>query len=179
MKRARAVRVEGDLAYVELTRGLFSVIDASDAPLVGQKCWHAAPCRGKFYARAHFFQPDGRDETWCLQRFLLNPPKGFVVDHINGDMLDNRRANLRLATNAENARNVAMRASNTSGFKGVTWHKNSQTWRAQIKIDKKHVSLGAFNDPLEAHKAYCLAAAEIHGQFANFGSFQPLKSQEP
>ena len=94
--------------------------------------------------------------------------KGEVVDHINHDSLDNRRSNLRVATVQQNAQNMRVRSDNTSGYKGV--YKSNEKYIAQIWIDGSHNYLGYFDTPELAHKAYCDAANEHFGEFANFGN---------
>jgi hypothetical protein len=90
------------------------------------------------------------------------------VDHINRDVRDNRRANLRLATHSENLVNSKKRSdSKTSHFKGVSWFKPMNSWRAHINLNRKQISLGYFDDEIEAAKAYDDAAKEIYGPFAN------------
>ena len=91
------------------------------------------------------------------------------LDHINGDKRDNRLCNLREATNAENCRNSGIRRTNSSGYKGVYRQESYKKWRAQITVDYKIHYLGVFNTPEEAHAAYCKAAKELHGEFANTG----------
>jgi hypothetical protein len=88
------------------------------------------------------------------------PSKG--IDHINGVKDDNRIDNLREATHAENNQNTIKYKNNTSGFKGVTFHKASGKWVAQIKKDGKHHHLGLFDTPEPAHAAYLKAKAELH-----------------
>lgn len=88
------------------------------------------------------------------------------VDHINGDAADNRLFNLREATDCQNLQNRPKQRNNTSGFKGVTWHRGGQKWLAQIRADNSSRYLGLFDDPQKAHAAYCAAAAELHGEFA-------------
>ncbi len=88
------------------------------------------------------------------------------IDHINGMRDDNRIANLRLATPSENGRNRGATASNTSGVKGVTWHKRDQRWQAQIGHNGYHVHLGYFTDLAAATAAYEAAASRLHGEFA-------------
>ena len=87
------------------------------------------------------------------------------IDHINGDKADNRLANLRPATNAQNMRNLGAYATNTSGHKGVTWHKRAGKWMAQITVDGKCRYLGLFADKNAAVEAYASASAEMHGEF--------------
>lgn len=88
------------------------------------------------------------------------------VDHQDGDRTNNAWANLRLATSQQNSLNARRPASNTSGFKGVSWHKAAKRWAASIhKQGRKH-HLGLFNSPEKAHAAYLLAAQSIDPNFA-------------
>lgn len=79
---------------------------------------------------------------------------------------DNRFANLREATRSENARNMGLYSTNTSGFKGVTWDKSRGKWLAHIKIHGHTIHLGRHKTPKEAHDAYCKGAEKYHGEFA-------------
>lgn len=90
------------------------------------------------------------------------------IDHINGVRDDNRYANLREATNAENRRNSKRRVNNRSGFKGVSWHNQSRRWRARIKLHGKSTHLGLFASKENAYAAYCAAAEKYHGEFGRF-----------
>jgi len=91
------------------------------------------------------------------------------VDHRDTNKLNNRWSNLREADSSSNKCNVAKQANNTSGFKGVSWHKRTKTWRADICVRKKQISLGNFDTPKKAHAAYCAAALQLHGEFAHTG----------
>jgi hypothetical protein len=88
------------------------------------------------------------------------------IDHINCDPSDNRICNLREATVGENQRNRKARRNNSCGLKGVAFEKNSNKWRADIRVNRKGKCLGRFETPEEAHEAYQQAARELHGQFA-------------
>jgi hypothetical protein len=92
-------------------------------------------------------------------------PTGFI-DHINCDKSDNRIANLRAACHSGNATNRFVRRDNTSGHKGVFWHKITQKWAAQIRHRGQTTYLGLFADKNDAVKAYADAAAKLHGDFA-------------
>ena len=87
------------------------------------------------------------------------------IDHINGIINDNRIANLRECSNSENNFNVGIMRTNTSGFKGVSWHKASGNWRAQINIDGRIMRLGGFATAELASEAYQTKAREFHGEF--------------
>ena len=88
------------------------------------------------------------------------------VDHVNGDPLDNRVRNLRMASQAENMRNRTKTRANTSGYKGVTFHGQTRKWKAYIKKNYKQHYLGLFPTPQEAAIAYNHAAKLLHGEFA-------------
>jgi len=91
------------------------------------------------------------------------------IDHIDGDPANNRIENLREATRSENKCNSGAYKNNTSGYKGVSRDKDKKKWRAQIGKNGKLRHLGYFDCPQEAHAAYCAAAKEMHGKYANKG----------
>lgn len=107
--------------------------------------------------------------AWAMHYKEQPPP---IIDHINGDPHDNRIANLRPATVAENARNSKKPCTNKSGFKGVHYHDDKRShgqvkkWRAYIKVNGAPKYLGAYKTPEEASEAYLRAAALYHGDFA-------------
>lgn len=89
-----------------------------------------------------------------------------TVDHINGDTRDNRFCNLRVATIGQNTHNQKKSKINTSGYKGVYFHKGKKRWRAHIRLDGKRIGLGHYKCPTAAYFAYCRAAKQYHGEFA-------------
>lgn len=89
------------------------------------------------------------------------------IDHINGDRLDNRISNLRVASRSENGQNRGIQANNTSGYVGVSWHKANAMWWAGIKLNGKRKSLGYFHDPAEASAAYLDAKRRMHPAWAS------------
>lgn len=153
-RRIRPIEVEGDVARITLTRGKVALIDAADVPLVRGRNWFATGADGHPYAAM-------REEKKVnyLHRFLMSPPEGMVVDHVNGDGLDNRRSNLRVATTRENAAN-SRRAVNKAGYIGVTRMRSGRFYAA-IQI-----GIGAFDTAEEAARAYDEKAREIFGEFA-------------
>ena len=91
------------------------------------------------------------------------------IDHINRDRDDDRWANLRPATNAENGRNAGLSARNTSGVKGVCWHRRKEKWQASIRVDRRLVSLGYFLAIDEAAVVRKKAERQYFGEFAPQG----------
>jgi hypothetical protein len=102
-----------------------------------------------------------------MHRCIIKVPPGMVIDHINHNGLDNRKANLRIATHAQNSRNTKkQRPKTASQYKGVPWNSTLKKWRAQITLNGKRISLGCFEDEIQAAKAYDNAARKYHGAFA-------------
>ena len=89
-------------------------------------------------------------------------PVGSEIDHLDGNRDNNAWRNLRLARTHENAQNRAMRRDNTSGYVGVSWHKQGRKWWAQITCEGKKISLGFHGTAEEAHQAYLTAKAQMH-----------------
>ena len=88
-----------------------------------------------------------------------------LIDHIDHNPSNNKIENLRIATQAENFRNRPKQSNNTSGFKGVSFHKDRKKFQAKIKINGKQIYLGLFQSAKEAHDVYCLAAKQHHAEF--------------
>jgi hypothetical protein len=101
-----------------------------------------------------------------LHRVITNCPDSYDVDHINGNGLDNRKCNLRIATRSQNLANTGAHSHNKSGYKGVSFDKSKGKWRAQITKEGRCRNLGRFSDPIEAAKRYDEAAKKLHGEFA-------------
>ena len=87
------------------------------------------------------------------------------VDHINGDRIDNRWANLRECSSAENSRNRRLNRDNKSGYTGVHWHSSVKRWVAKICVAGRFIHLGVFSTAEEAAIAYAKGAIKHHGDF--------------
>ena len=97
---------------------------------------------------------DGKTYHYRLNRLIMNPQKGKLVDHINGNKLDNRRSNLRIVTHLQNAQNKQLRHKNsTSGFRGVTYDKRRGKFRAQWVLNSKYHHVGYFDSVEKAAAA--------------------------
>ena len=102
-----------------------------------------------------------------MHRVILDCPRDKVVDHINHNKLDNRKKNIRVCTVQQNLRNLTLRKDNTSGCTGVTWDKRVQKWFANIRVDKKIISLGYYTDLEEAIQKKKNAEIEYFGEYRN------------
>lgn len=95
-----------------------------------------------------------------------------LADHINHNGLDNRRENLRIATHAQNQHNRNRSRNTKQTYRGVRWDGRQQKWVAKIKLNRKYIHIGAFDDELKAYEAYCEKADELYGEFANYESVE-------
>lgn len=110
----------------------------------------------------------GRKHTSYMHRIILGLQFGnrLQADHINGNGLDNRNINLRICTHQQNLYNKMISKHNSSGFKGVYWHKRDKKWQARLSKEGRRMYLGDFTCPIEAARAYNKAALKHHGEFA-------------
>ena len=146
------------------------LIDEDDYERLKRYKYSIASAAVKKYSLFYFQRNtyvDGIRTVAMLHRDIMGCIKGDgnVVDHINRDTLDCRKANLRICSNAENSRNRKASKKSTSGIKGVSWSKHSDKWQAQITVDSNHIHLGFFYNIEEAAKAYEVASKKYHGEF--------------
>lgn len=147
---------------IPLTQGRFAIVDAEDYEEISQHKWHVMKCRRSEYAARY----STSRKHILMHRVLLGAPAGLVVDHRDGNGLNNRKSNLRLCTHQENTYNQRPRLGGTSRFRGVCWHKAIKKYIALIQKDGKRYSLGCFADEIEAAVAYDIKAMELFGEFA-------------
>lgn len=148
---------------LSLTRGFSTLIDSDDFERFGDWRWIARIARNK--RREYVYAMCCRNgKVIHMHRLIAGAKDGELVDHINGDTLDNRKCNLRICTHKQNRRNEGLSSDNTSGFKGVT--KAGNKWRAQICADYQVRYLGQYATREEAARVYDAAAVKHHGEFA-------------
>lgn len=165
--------LDGDIAWVPLTRGQATLIDAADAELVSQHCWCTlGQPRTHGYAVTAVRRPDGRRTSLQMHRFIMGAQAGQHVDHHNGDTLDNRRGNLRIATHAQNQRNRHSTNHNgTSGYLGVSWHRQRRRWASYVRVNGRKYHIGLFDDPRVAATARDEWLRENHSSEFNTYNF--------
>jgi hypothetical protein len=152
---------------IDLGEGEWTIVDVDIYYRFGNFKWCVRGNRNTFYAVRFVKIGPGRTKLVNLHRTILAAPAGLLVDHRNGDGLDNRRDNLRLATHFQNACNRHRNKSKTSSrFVGVSFKKRDNNWAARINYKRKTISLGRFNSELDAARAYDNAARKYHGEFA-------------
>jgi HNH endonuclease len=147
-----------DVRHIALTKGKFAIVDAADFAYLSQFRWHAKEARGRFYAATTVA---GRIVT--MHQLLMDPPRGKVVDHIDGNGLNNRRDNLRICTPQQNRRNTRPRRK-SSAFLGVS--RRGDKYAARIKHNDRELYLGTFDDEIAAARARDCQAKELFGPFA-------------
>jgi len=155
---------------IPLTRDKYALVDPADFDRLSEYKWHIVGARGTFYAVRNTGQQLGQKRIVVkMHREILKVPDGMFVDHINHNGLDNRRANLRPATQAQNARNrrKVHRDNYHSNYKGLTWYKHQNRWAVRVMVDNKSKFIGYFDNELDAAKAYDTAAKKYHGDFAS------------
>lgn len=165
-KQIRPLRIEGGICYVPLTKGFVAMIDADQSHLVEGHNWCALVTRHEVYAMRSV-QSKGKRSKVLLHRLVAGTPEGLLTDHINGNGLDNRRANLRISTRTQNNRNLRTNKANTSGVRGVSWSAKLGKWWASITVAGKKKHIGYFSDLTAAAVAYEEASRFHHGEFGS------------
>lgn len=160
----------GGSVSLRVGRNHEALVDEADLHLIEGVKWKFVTRRGLTYAIA-----DIGGEWVLMHRLLTGAPRGKVVDHINGNGLDNRRANLRVCEHRENIRNQKVRSgpAKTTKFKGVSLTKSGR-YSASIEQNDVRLHLGTFPTPEKAAKVYDAAARVFFGKFARTNAAQGL-----
>jgi len=167
--RRRPAAPQGDVRLIPLADGLYAYVDAADYEWLRRWNWHVTS--GGYPARSV------KGGQIFMHREIMQPPKGRVVDHQDGNKANNCRFNLRVCTRKENQGNMQKQHGACSRYKGVSYGKRHARCFAQCDFGGRHRWLGFFDDEAEAARAYDRAAVEECGEFArlNFPREWPLE----
>jgi hypothetical protein len=138
------------------------IIDYDDFEKIKNYRWHLhAHHSGEFYCSTFINR-----KIHKMQHLLIKKQNSQQIDHINGNKLDNRKCNLRICTNKENAKNKKLNINNKTGYKGTHFDKDSGKYLAQIVCNYKRIYIGRYEKLIDAALAYNAAAIKYHGEFA-------------
>jgi hypothetical protein len=150
---------------LKLTNGMVCLVDDDWYEVLRSVNWYAAVRKTSTYAYRNT-RYHGVMTCELLHRLIMRPDPGLGVDHINGNGLDNRRENLRICSQALNARNLRISPRGTSRYKGVYWSTQYGKWEAKITLNYKCKYLGRYEAESDAAAAYNRAAVDAFGEFA-------------
>lgn len=147
---------------LKLSQNKETLVDDEDYEYLSQWKWYYH----QGYAIRKISLGNGKRKTIRMHNEIITPFSGYVVDHIDGNTLNNLKSNLRFANKNENTRNRIKRSKFSSIYKGVLWHKRDKRWQAALKINNKQYHLGYFKIEEDAARAYNEAAVKYFGEFA-------------
>lgn len=140
-------------------------IDDEDIEIFNRHKWGVANKNGTPYIQSTI-NIDNKRKTIQLAREIMNASSSVLVDHIDGNTLNNKKYNLRFADKKTNAQNMKSNINTTSVHKGVSWDRFRNKWRSVIKVNGKQKMLGRFLIENDAAVAYNNAAIEFFGDYA-------------
>lgn len=159
------------MKQILLTQGENAIVDDGDYESLCCYKWRVRPGRYCLYAMRDTPRIGGRKNTVSMHREIMGLERGDLklIDHIDGDGLNNQRFNLRVCNNSQNLQSQAKRRGG-SQYKGVSWTQREQKWRSAIKVNGRRLHLGYFDNESKAAMAYDRAAKEHFGEFARLNS---------
>jgi DNA polymerase-1 len=163
----RRLRYGYAFCRIPLTQGQYAIVDPDDYRRLSKYKWHVAGRPGSQYAVSKDAKNTEKPVIY-MHREVIKAPDELLADHINRNSLDNRKANLRPATHAQNVQNRTKnrKGKYSSKYKGVNWNRGHRLWQAEIKFNGNCMFLGSFESEIRAAKAYDRAAKRYHGEFA-------------
>lgn len=148
---------------IRCSSGKYALIDPEDYEYLSKFNWNDYTGYPRTFRRRK--SENNKLIGTSMHALILKAPKGLAIDHINGNTLDNRKKNLRIVTSQQNGCNRKLGSNNTTGYKGVTYHKRDRLYQSSIKIKGKRQYLGWFKTAEEAANAYNKASKILHGEF--------------
>lgn len=147
---------------IQLTQGQVALVDDDMYEELNQHKWCVDKGGNTFYAQRQLPTINGKRHKIKMHHAIIGkPPKGFEIDHKNGQGTDNQRHNLRFVTRRQNQQNQRNGKKKSSKYPGVYWDKRDKKWIAKIQIDGKSSNLGYFVDEFEAFESYRKAVNAI------------------
>jgi hypothetical protein len=154
------------MKMIPLTQGKFAKVDDGDFEFLVKHKWCVLTGKSHRLYAARYKKQNKKMSIFLMHRVVTSAPVGLVVDHINGDGLDNRRSNLRVCSMVGNIQNSKIRSDNTTGYKGVYYRKSKGKYISGIMQNGKRIYLGSFETAEEAARAYDQKARELFGPLA-------------
>lgn len=160
-KKYNTYDLSGEYGIGYTSKGEEFWFDIEDYDKIKDYCWY-------FNSYGYVISKDKTRKKISLHRIVTNCPIGLMPDHIHGHTTrhDNRKSNLRICTNKENARNKRLQKNNQSGVTGVYFDNTSKKWKAQIRVDGKCISLGYYTEFKNAVQARKSAEDKYFGEFS-------------
>lgn len=171
----------------KLGEGKYALVDDKHYDLLSRLSWHAKYNHSTYYAATYINtrrrNPDGRWRYYeVMMQNLIMPPHGnYLIDHRDGNGLNNQESNLRYANRTQNGANRRIASNNVSGYVGVHWCNTINKWVSRIRVRQKTINLGSYDDVTEAARVRDQAAIRYFGEFAklNFPTDENSPSNVP
>lgn len=158
LRKYNRYELHEDYVTLYTNNGLPFLVDIDDFSKVYDfACWSAS--------KKGYIEGRHDKQHYFLHRFIMNCPEDMYVDHISGDVLDNRKSNLRIVTIQQNQMNHKLHSTNTSGVSGVSWNKRSNKWHSRIIYKGKCYHLGYYDDINDAIQARYNAEMQYYGEY--------------
>lgn len=159
---------EAGIGYGTLPDGRTFIFDESCLDKIWDVKWYVS-WQGRQHPRPYLIDRYGKK----MHSYLLNCPKGYEVDHISLDTLDNRLCNLRICTHQQNQCNQPLQRNNTSGVSGVSYYPPREKYRARIKIGQHDIHLGYYSTFTEAVQARNVGMECMFGEYGRYNDVPP------
>lgn len=154
------------MKQIKLSQGQFALVDDDDFELLNQYNWFANKHRNTFYARRNIRLSPTKRTAIQMHRVIVDCPVEKMIDHIDGNGLNNQKNNLRIVSNRQNAQNLHI--SRRSIYPGVHWHNIGHKWQARIWLNGKAKHIGLYPTEIEAFRAYYDAVLSIGEKIIDF-----------
>ena len=145
---------------IKLTQNKIAMVDGEDFETLNKYKWYAKKFKNTFYAARNIRLENGKQKTILMHSIIMQTPVGMMVDHRNGDGLNNQRNNIRIVTRRQNAQN--RHDNSSSKYPGVNWNNEKNKWQSSITINNKCKFLKRCDNELDAYVAYLKALKNIN-----------------